>query len=181
MSNALRTLARTFTSREDVATLFPEDGVGIELGAASGALSERILHYDHIGYVFSVDSWAGDYGVGVDHYRDAIARLSPHRDRNAIMRLHFSEALDLFGDASVDFIYVNGYAHDGELTAQILRTWYAKLRPGGIIIGDDYSVHWPLIVAAVDDFVAANGLELHVIAGSKDGPAASPSWFAMKP
>ena len=181
MSAALRTLAKTFTSREDVATLFPEDGVGIELGAANGALSERVLHYDHIGYVFSIDSWAGDYGVGVDHYREAIARLSPLRDRNTIMRLYFSEALELFGDASVDFIYVNGYARDGELTAQLLRTWYAKLRPGGIIIGDDYSVQWPLIVAAVDDFVAANGLELHVIEGGENGPAESPGWFAMKP
>ncbi|RYD91765.1 MAG: class I SAM-dependent methyltransferase, partial [Sphingomonadales bacterium] len=113
VSDMLRTLAKTFTRRDEVAGLFAENGVGVELGVAAGDFSERILKHDHIGYLFSVDMWAGDRGHGVDQYREAIVRLSPYRQRNAMMRMRFDEALPLFNDESLDFIYVDGYAHDG--------------------------------------------------------------------
>ncbi|KKC27811.1 class I SAM-dependent methyltransferase [Sphingomonas sp. SRS2] len=182
MSEALRTLAKTFTRREDVATLFGEGAIGIELGVAAGDFSERILKFNHVGYLFSIDMWAGDRGHGVDQYREAIARLSPYRERNSIIRMRFDEALDLFNDASLDFIYVDGYAHDGELNGATFRDWLPKLKRGGIIAGDDYAPDWPLVVQAVDAFVAANGLELHVIDCHEDNwNSMYPTWFAMKP
>lgn len=181
-AEALRTLAKTFTRREHVAALFAQDGVGVELGVAAGDFSERILQFDHVGYLFSIDMWAGDRGHGTDQYREAIVRLSPYRDRNAIMRMRFDEALHLFGDESLDFIYVDGYAHDGELNGATFRDWFPKLKRGGIIAGDDYAPDWPLVVQAVDTFVAENGLELHVIDCHEDKwNSMYPTWFAMKP
>ena len=182
MSQTLRTLAKRFTRREHVATLFAKDGVGIELGVAAGDFSERILQFDHVGYLFSVDMWAGDRGHGVEQYREAIARLSPYRDRNALMRMRFDEALHLFGDESLDFIYVDGYAHDGELNGATFRDWFPKLKRGGIIAGDDYAPDWPLVVQAVDAFAAESGLEVHVIDCHEDKwNSMYPTWFAMKP
>ena len=126
--------------------------------------------------------WAGDRGHGVDQYREAIARLSPYRQRNAIMRMRFDEALPLFGDESLDFIYVDGYAHDGELNGATFRDWLPKLKRGGIIAGDDYAPDWPLVVQAVDAFIAENGLELHVIdCHEEKWNSMYPTWFAMKP
>ena len=182
MSQALRTLAKTFTRRDEVATLFCEGAVGVELGVAAADFSERILQFDHIGYLFSIDMWAGDRGHGVDQYREAIARLSPYRQRNAIMRMRFDEALHLFGDESLDFIYVDGYAHDGELNGATFREWFPKLKRGGIIAGDDYAPDWPLVVQAVNAFVAECGLELHVIdCHENKWNSMYPTWFAMKP
>lgn len=182
LNQALRTLAATFNRRDDVATLFRAGGVGVELGVAAGDFSERILKRSGIGYLYSIDMWAGDRGHGVDQYREAIVRLSPYRDRNAIMRMRFDEALGLFADQSLDFIYVDGYAHDGELNGQTFREWYPKLKPGGIIAGDDYAPDWPLVMAAVDSFAVANGLEIHVIDCHEDmWNSMYPTWFAMKP
>lgn len=182
MSQALRMLAKTFTRRDEVAGLFRKDGVGVELGVAAGDFSERILKYDHVGYLFSIDMWAGDRGHGVDQYREAIVRLSPYRQRNAIMRMRFDEALPLFANESLDFIYVDGYAHDGELNGATFRDWFPKLRRGGIIAGDDYAPDWPLVMRAVDAFVAQYGLELHVIDCHEDKwNSMYPTWFAMKP
>ena len=181
-SRLLREAAKAFTRREDVARLFCKDAVGIELGVAAGDFSERILKFDHIGYLFSVDMWAGDRGHGIEQYREAIVRLSPYRDRNALMRMRFDEALPLFADESLDFLYVDGYAHDGELNGATFRDWFPKLKRGGIIAGDDYAPDWPLVVQAVDAFVAENGLELHVIDCHEDKwNSMYPTWFAMKP
>ncbi len=182
MSKALKKLAKTFTRRDHVAALFRKGGVGVELGVAAGDFSERILKHNHIAYLYSIDMWAGDRGHGIDQYREAIERLHPYRDRNAVLRMRFDEALQLFSDEALDFIYVDGYAHDGELNGQTFRDWFPKLRRGGIIAGDDYSPDWPLVVAAVDHFIAANGLELHVIDCHEDAwNSKYPTWFAMKP
>lgn len=182
MRQALRTLSATFTCREDISSLFRAGGVGVEIGVADGDLAERILNRSQIGQLYSIDPWVGDYGQDTLQYLNTVARLNAHRDRSSILRMRFNEALHLFGEESLDFIYVNGYAHDGELTGQILRTWFAKLRPGGIVAGDDYSPDWPLIAAAVDDFIGANGLELHKVdCQAQAGRPAWPSWFAMKP
>jgi hypothetical protein len=99
-----------------------------------------------------------------------------------IMRMRFDEALPLFSDESLDFIYVDGYAHDGELNGRTFRDWFPKLRKGGIIAGDDYSPEWPLVVASVDAFASANSLEVHVIdCHEKSWNSMYPTWFAYKP
>jgi hypothetical protein len=183
ISAALRMLASTFTQRDDVTTLFREGGNGVELGVAGGDFSERILNRSKIGYLYSIDRWEGDRGHDMQQYREAIARLSAHRDRNAILRMRFDEALRLFPDYSLDFIYVDGYAHDGELDGATFRDWFPKLMSGGIIAGNNYHADWPLVVAAVDRFVAENGLELHVMRGGDADSETQqyPAWFAMKP
>lgn len=182
LSRALRQLAATFTKREDVSRLAREGGVGIELGVAAGDFSERVLNTSKLGYLYSVDMWAGDRGHGVDQYKAAIARLHPYRDRNAILRMRFDEALELFGDHSLDFIYVDGYAHNGEEEGRTFHEWYPKLRSGGIIAGDDYHADWPMVVDAVHAFVAHHGLELHVIqCGEEAWNSRYPTWFALKP
>lgn len=179
---ALHDVVKSFNRREHVVRLFKNDAVGVELGVAAGDFSERILKHDHVAYLFSIDMWAGDRGHGVDQYREAIVRLDPYRQRNMIMRMRFDEALPLFSDESLDFIYVDGYAHDGELNGRTFRDWFPKLRKGGIIAGDDYSPEWPLVVAAVDAFAAANNLEVHVIDCHENSwNSMYPTWFAHKP
>lgn len=181
-SQALRELVRTFNRRDHVARLFRKNGVGVELGVAAGDFSERILKYDHIGYLFSIDMWAGDRGHGIEQYREAIFRLDPYRERNTVLRMRFDEALPLFDNESLDFIYVDGYAHDGEMNGQTFREWFPKLRHGGIIAGDDYSPEWPLVVAAVNAFAAENNLEVHVIECHEEAwNSKYPTWFALKP
>lgn len=179
MRHALQSLAKTFDKPEDIASLFRVDGTGVELGVGVGELSERILARAEIGHLYSIAPWSGEYGQGMDQYREAIARLNPHRTRNTILRAHGHDALPLFGDGSLDFLYVNGFAHDGERDGQILRTWFAKLRSGGIVAGDHYSPQWPLVITAVNDFATAYGLEVHM-AICRDAPS-GPAWFAMKP
>ena len=179
---ALQGLAKTFSRPEDIASLFRIDGTGVELGVGTGELSERILTRADIGHLFSIAPWCGEYGQGVEQYRDAVVRLNAHRARNTILRMHGNDALSLFNDSSLDFLFINGFAHDGERDGQLLRTWFAKLRSGGIIAGDDYAAQWPLVIAAVNDFAAAYGIEVHMVfCQGEPGRPGHPAWFAMKP
>lgn len=182
MGQALRTLSDTFSRPEDVSSLFRAGGMGVMLGVDQGELSEKLLHRSQIGYLYSIDPWNGEHGQGANAYRNAVVRLSQLRDRSEILRMHYNEALSLFSDETLDFIYLNGFGHDGELNGQLLRTWYAKLKPGGLIAGDGYSDTWPLVTASVDDFVARHGLEKHMVACRQaNGAPDFPTWFAMKP
>ncbi len=182
LDEAVRAQIATFSRRDDVATLIRPGGTGIELGVAAGDFSHRIFERSQIGYLFGVDAWAGDRGHGTAQYMEAIVRLNAFRDRNSLMRMRFDEAAHLFVDATLDFIYVDGYAHTGEEGGRTIWEWYPKLRSGGIIAGDDYHSDWPLVVAAVDDFVERNGLELFVIECSEDSwNSKYPTWFAFKP
>lgn len=179
VAQAMRLLASTFTRRDDVATLFMQGGTGVELGVAAGALSEGILLRSQCKHLYSIDSWAGAQGHDVNEYCEAIVRLSPHRERNSILRMRFDEALRLFDDHSLDFIYLDGGPEEPELAGRTLEDWFAKIKAGGIIAGGDYHSDWPMLVATVNRFAADNGLELHVVNSSETG--VYPVWFAMKP
>ena len=88
-----------------------------------------------------------------------------------------------FPDNSFDFIYVDGYAHTGEEGGRTLIDWYAKLKPGGIMAGDDYDAQkWPLVVWAVHHLVAQLGLPLKVTDQVQDAAYNKyRSWFFTKP
>jgi len=176
---ALRGLAISFSHAADIASLFRADGTGVELGVGAGELSEQILERSQIAHLYSVAAGTGEYGQDIDQYRSAILRLSAHRHRNSILRMLGEEALDLFGDNSLDFVYANSVAHDPERDRQMLASWFGKLRSGGIFAGNDQGLRNPAALAAVRDFAAIHQLEIHSVE-AKDAPGNS-AWFAMKP
>jgi hypothetical protein len=45
-----------------------------------------------------------------------------------LLRMRFDEAIDLFDDASLDFVYVDGYAHGGEEGGETIFEWFRKVR-----------------------------------------------------
>jgi hypothetical protein len=74
--------------------------------------------------------------------------------------MRFDEALDLFGDETLDFVYIDGYAHGGEEGGETIFSWYRKVKIGGLLAGDDYHSDWPLVCQAVDELVRQSGEEL---------------------
>lgn len=49
-----------------------------------------------------------------------------------------------------DMIYIDA-AHEYEEVAADIRNWWKILRPGGIMIGDDYQTVWPGVIRAVEE------------------------------
>lgn len=178
----IENISRNLSSREDVISFVKRGGIGLELGVAEGYLSERFLRHESLAHLYSIDMYAGDRGHDDEQYKRAISRLAPFKASNTLIKLRFDQALDLFPDAYFDFIYVDGYAHTGEEKGKTFDDWYPKLKPGGIIAGDDYCDDWPLVVESVDQFLRRENLPLHVIKCSEDTPYSRyPTWYTFKP
>lgn len=152
-------------------------GVGIELGVSTGWFSDRILKLSGAVRLYSVDMWGGDRGHTINQYAKACELLNYHGERSVVIRAKFSEALNLFCDNSLDFVYIDGYAHTGQENGKTLHDWWEKLKVGGIFSGHDYCQNrWPKTFDAVNKFLKQHDLELNGFTNDKD-----PSWYLKKP
>lgn len=153
------------------------DNVGIELGVAAGGFSARMVQSGTFRKAFGVDLYSDHHDL--KEYKIALKTIGLE-ENYSLLKMSFDDALDLFPDQFFDFIYIDGYAHTGEQGGKVFFDWLSKLKPGGILAGDDYDDRWPLVKEAVHYFVEQLGAKLHVTDPSKVSTNvfdASPSWF----
>jgi len=65
------------------------------------------------------------------------------------IRLESKEASTIYADESLDFVFIDG-DHSYNAVTEDLRSWYQKVKPGGVIAGHDYWFHE--VSDAVQDF-----------------------------
>jgi hypothetical protein len=89
-----------------------------------------------------------------------MASISGFEDRAIMLRASSDKAADMFGDSTLDFVYIDAN-HSYECVKKDLETWYPKVRSGGFICGHDYlDIDW-----LKDDSFAENGIDKHIYAG----------------
>jgi len=166
--------------RHDVAHLLEgNDNVGVELGVAEGVFSERMVRSGRFSTFIGIDMYADLHDTA--EYKRALRRVglqAPYK----LLRMRFDEAIDLFDDGSLDFVYVDGYAHGGEEGGETIFEWFRKVKVGGVIAGDDYHPDWPLVMDAVNEFVRQTGGELLLTERVEhDNPYCKyPTWALIK-
>ena len=168
------------TYRHDVIRLLKsnKDNIGVELGVATGVFSLRMVESGYFSSFFGVDMYADMHNV--DEYKEALKKVALH-GKYKLLRMTFDEAYDLFKDESLDFIYIDGYAHNGENGGETIFEWAKKVKIGGVISGDDYHKDWPLVMEAVDEFVKLSGFSLNLTSNIEDDPyCLYPSWAVVK-
>lgn len=149
-------------------------GEGVELGVARGDYSLAILGNVRVTKLHSVDRWSDHHDER--EYRKAADLLSVFGSRSAIVRASFCDALGLFPDASLDFVYIDGYAHTGQDGGRTLADWWPKLKPGGMFAGHDYHPRYQPTIDVVDAFMASRGLQFGLTEEDE-----LPSWWTIKP
>ncbi len=156
------------------------ENLGIELGVAGGGFSKRMLDSKHFHRFWGVDAYSDHHDV--PQFKKALRTVGLDRNYH-LLRMTFDEALDLFPDEFFDFVYVDGYAHTGEEGGRTILDWYTKVKPGGILAGDDYDpVRWPLVVWGVHHLVSQIGVQLRVTENILEGSYSNyASWFLTKP
>lgn len=169
-------------------------GVGAEVGVQEGNFSAHHLKHWQGRVLYSIDPWrelpperyADSANLSQDRqdefYRSTIRRLMPFEGRSVIWRLTSKEAANLLPDRSLDFCYIDA-DHSYEAVRDDLRTWFPKIKPGGLLCGHDYicdGKYWFGVFGvkrAVDEFIAAHSLPWFL---SGEAEAEFPSWFIIK-
>lgn len=166
--------------RAELAKLLPADCVGVELGVAEGEFSERLLQGHPTLRLYSIDRWTDHHDEA--QMRRALARLRRYGPRSKVIRASFANALRHFADGSLDFIYIDGYAHKGQENGKTLEDWWPKLRSGGMFAGHDYDeVNWPATFASVNAFLARHAAEGVPPRPNTTTDDTFPSWWIIKP
>ncbi len=166
-------------SRHHVLEMLPKHSVGAEVGVHVGDFSAMILEVSHPANLHLIDPWRHESSVT---YREALyggrakggqaeldARYAGVCQRfrreieSGIVEVHrgdSAEVLTGFPDESLDWIYIDGN-HLYEFVRRDLELAFAKVKPGGLITGDDYrgGSWWQGgVKRAVDEFAARANL-----------------------
>jgi hypothetical protein len=107
---------------------------------------------------------------------DRIGRMLPE-GRSQLIRDMSCSVVDTFEDNSEDVVYIDA-DHKYDPVLADIRAWYPKIKPGGILCGDDYidgsHVEKFGVIPAVNDFAAEHGLTFAVTSGP------NPTWVFCK-
>lgn len=165
--------------------------VGAEVGVSCGLHSYKILEYTNLEKLYSVDPYRS-YGdsTNVDMpqkhfdimYLKVKDKLSKFGNRTKMIRDLSKDASPMFKKHELDFVFLDAN-HQYEFVKEDLNLWYEKVRPGGIVAGDDYATIHPGVPQAVDEFFAEKNIEV-MLDKTPDlwpGQTKSRFWWVIKP
>ena len=122
-------------------------GKGVEIGSFKGEFAKQILNTWE-GILYMVDPWReltegyNDTSNHINHptaYLETMENLTGMEDRGIMIRALSEQAVELFEDESLDFVYIDGN-HSYEYVKQDIELWYPKVKQGGLVSGHDYLI-----------------------------------------
>lgn len=135
--------------RDNMAELFAELGFtrGVEVGVRDGGYSEVLCKAIPNLKLYGIDPYEPHQGYR-DHVRKSTFEAFEHEAHDKLdkypnytfVRDYSAAAAEKFDDGSLDFVYIDG-DHSFYNATQDIELWSKKVRPGGIISGDDYFKH----------------------------------------
>ncbi len=157
-----------------------------EVGVAFGNQSLEIIEKCNIKKLYGVDTYkhypSSEYKDPMNLPQplfDLIYCLVDKRFKAAgatLIRAPSIKAARLFANHSLDMVYIDAN-HTYQGVKDDLAAWYDKVKPGGIISGDDYGGSVFLgVTKAVDEFIAQYNLTMH-----RDLAIEYRTWWAEKP
>lgn len=132
---------------------------GVEVGVYSAKHMEKMLAANSQLYLIGVDLWEpyneiGPHGTFVEHSdmetkrQQAESRLRPFNGRYDLWQMDSRDAANEIEDHSLDFVMIDA-DHRYENVKADIEAWKPKVRPGGMLVGDD--LYWAEVVQAACD------------------------------
>jgi predicted O-methyltransferase YrrM len=152
--------------------------VGVWKGASVATMAATLKEHEVDGLVVAVDTWLGSHehwtnrqwfdNLSFEHGRPALQKkfmanmLAKGLHEYVVpLPLDSLNAAQLLSRCNIrpDLLHLDG-GHDYASVAADLRAWWPLVRPGGILIGDDYNTNgvWPEVRQAFDEFFSQLGI-----------------------
>ena len=168
---------KTFDLVVELGTRFGESTISLN----SNSIIKRLVTIDpYLRY----EDYKGDGGwnTATDETYERTKRLLSSFSNIEMVRAMSSDAVDIFEDNSIDFIFVDGN-HTYQYILEDLELYYPKVKSGGTLCGDDYFMEAgaygkKMVQEAVNEFAEKYSLELHT-QGFHRGYAKN--WTLIKP
>lgn len=176
-----------------MASMFGELGFerGAEIGVRRGEFSEVLCtHIKSLKKLYSVDPWDLVYQDPRSHaegkrrqelyYQEAQKRLGKYPICELIKKTSL-EAVREIPFESLDFVYIDG-SHTFDYVMTDIIEWAKRVRPGGIVSGDDYKPHkHGDVITPVNTYVQAHHIEtLNIIEPPENGSYPMPQWWFIR-
>lgn len=132
--------------------------VGIELGVRGALFSEYLVYNTRLYQL---------HGVDIVDCEDA-RKLELRTDNYKFHKIDAIEAAKMWPDNWFDFVYIDDN-HKYNHVKKELKEWWPKVKPGGILAGDDFMGYFSQVeglfgvVDAVGEFAAQHKLQIYVI------------------
>jgi len=197
---------KLFKNRKHMLRKLPRHAVVAEIGVGGGDFSQDILTITSPEKLHLIDPWKlqvdyhpGVYGHGMwqeeeatqgkfDQYHDRVQDRFRSLVDEGVVEIHREyshDALAAFPDDYFDWVYIDGN-HDYEVVKAEFELVLRKVKPGGLITGDDYmttaanlGVEYG-VKRAVDEFCDEHGWELFFVA-DKHWKGANYQSFGLRP
>lgn len=155
-----------------VADLLDDPRSGAELGVKGGRFTAHILRAHKDLHLIVVDLWSARPeaashrdGETYDEWDfDTIRgefdrRTAPYADRVTVMHMSTLDAAPKVDDGSLDFVFIDA-EHSYEAVTEDIKAWEPKVKPGGWVMGHDYSDKFAGVKRAVQEQFAGNQIIL---------------------
>jgi hypothetical protein len=169
-------------SREELLNFLPKNAVAAEVGVYQGDFSAEILKRSQPQALHLIDPWAHQdvevYKTNPDNSADAhekryqsVLKRFEAEIQNQQVRVHRKasvEAAKTFADSYFDWVYIDGL-HLYEPVLEDLEAFRSKVKPTGMILGDDYANHTFVaregygVVEAVSEFCKRHSYEIFLL------------------
>jgi len=162
--------------RDKVTNEFSDNVIGAEIGVLRGENAREILReWSQVSHLYLMEIKPMDSKssmIAVENLREWQKRTAWIIGDSSVTGLNFNNNY-------FDFVYIDG-GHTYDPVSADIKTYWGKVKSGGVLCGHDYNVEWEDpregVVKAVDEFVARYNLYLWT---KTDG--SSSDWVVVKP
>ena len=106
--NSIRKKILDGHKREDVIQFVGGDNnIGVELGVAEGVFGQHMVDSNKFLSIIGIDTYS-ELPHDTNEYKKTLLKLGLH-SKYRILRMRFDQALNLFENESLDFLYIDGY------------------------------------------------------------------------
>lgn len=131
--------------------------VGAWLGRSAAYMATEIANSKKNIKFFCVDTWEGSQEQAArgltkqrNLYAEFLTNIQPVQNFITPYKMMSHEAAQIFADESLDFVFIDA-SHDYDNVMIDLKSWYPKVKKGGVFAGHDYP-SWNGVKRAVDEF-----------------------------
>jgi len=164
---------------------------GAEIGVRAGEYTELLCQtIPTLEKIYAVDPWdvvaedttSAVYGKSAQehYYRKTVRRLSKYPQVEIVRKLSHEAVRDIPFN-SLDFVYIDG-AHTFDYVMLDLIEWTKRVKPGGIVSGDDYYImRRGNVMGAVNAYCEAHNPEsLNIFRPAFGDPYPVAQWWFKK-